>query len=476
MAAALSFIPLPITEDSLPFATTYLPDEKLGVDLAAHGYVEEEYLVPGAANVYEYDDDWKLQVRNADLPFVTRLLVRRPINPAAFSGVLLVEPLHPAQENALGWINTHPYLLRSGHAWAGLSCQPSNIKVMRDSFDPQRYGALLFEDHGLGWEVMAAVATQLKTGAPTSPLSGFPVQRVYMSGGSYTGSWQRNFLADGFHDRARMPDGSHVIDGYLIMISSGIFARTGYLPIHEGAWPLPVKDPRRVMQPHGVPVIEMLSEMEAETNLGSRRPDSDDPTDRFRLVEIAGASHSSGPPSPLRRIVPMQLEKRGLPPIRVEPPPGTIEPPNEFPYGYFATAALHNIHRWVTEGIAPPRAERLELHTSRADGPVGISPEALPLVRDEHGNARGGLRSPYVDLPFATYYPHCKPNEYQPESASDLRGTQTLFDADKLRAIHGTPESYAERVAAQADNLVAERWLLPEEAELVKEQARSLRF
>ena len=48
-------------------------------DIAAQGYVEEEYLVPGAANVYEYDDAWQLQVRNADLPFVTRLLVRRRV-------------------------------------------------------------------------------------------------------------------------------------------------------------------------------------------------------------------------------------------------------------------------------------------------------------------------------------------------------------------------------------------------------------
>lgn len=474
MTAALAFIKLPITDTSRPFATTWLPEAGLGVDPAAHGYVEEEYLVPGAANLYEYGDNWSLQVRRTDMSFVTRLLVRRPLEPSRFSGVLVIEPLHPAQENALGWINTHAYVLRSGHAWAGLSCQPANIATMRQ-FDPSRYESLSFEDHGLGWEVMARLAQCLKEGTPGSPLGGFQVQRIYMTGGSYTGTWQRNFLAEGFHDRARMADGSYVVDGYLIMISSGVFARTGYLPLNGNSGSLPPGHARRIMQPHGVPVIEMLSEFEAETNLSGRRPDSDDPNDRFRLVEIAGASHGSGPPSPLRRIVPAQLQARGLP-VPPSPPEGAIEPPNEFPYGYFATAALDNIHRWATEGLAPPRADRLRLHSSRADGPVGISPDALPIVRDEHGNALGGLRTPYVDVPFASYYPHCRPNAYMEERASDLRGTQTLFLPEKLRALYGSPLAYVQRVDAQLDDLVRQRWLLEPEGELIKQQARSLRF
>ena len=36
-------------------------------------------MLPGAANVYEYGDGWELKVRNADVSFVTRLLVRRPV-------------------------------------------------------------------------------------------------------------------------------------------------------------------------------------------------------------------------------------------------------------------------------------------------------------------------------------------------------------------------------------------------------------
>jgi hypothetical protein len=296
-----------------------------------------------------------------------------------------------------------------------------------------------------------------------------------MSGGSYTGSWQRNFLADGFHDRARMTDGSFVIDGYLILISSGVFSRTGMLPPNGQSGSLPSYDPRRVMQPHGVPVIEMLSEFEAETNLKGRRPDSDGPEDFFRLVEIAGASHSSGPPSSIRLIVPAQLTKRGMA-ARQEPPPGSIDPANEFPLGYFATAALDNIHRWVTDGTPPPRAERLQVNSNRDAGSRGYTPEAHPIDRDEHGNALGGLRNPYVDTPFARHYPHTTPNEHQPEQASDLRGSMHPFPPEKLRELYETPAAYAALVAPQVDALVAQRWLLAPEGELIKAQARALRF
>jgi hypothetical protein len=160
----------------------------------------------------------------------------------------------------------------------------------------------------------------------------------------------------------------------------------------------------------------------------------------------------------------------------VTPPPDAIDPANEFPYGYLATAALDNVHRWATEGTPPPRAERLQVNTDRNSGPRGISPEALPIDRDVHGNALGGLRNPYVDLPFARYHPHTTPNQYQVEQASDLRGSMHRFSQEELKATHGTPEAYVERVAAQVDDLVRERWLLAPEGELIKQQARELRF
>src|SRR3546814_19035331 len=52
-------------------------------------------------------------------------------------------------------------------------------------------------------------------------------------------------------------------------------------------------------------------------------------------------------------------------------------------------AALRALDRWVRTGEAPPIAERLQV------------PDSGALVLDAHGNARGGVRSPWVDVPTA---------------------------------------------------------------------------
>src|SRR3954463_4933438 len=69
--------PLPATEASHPFggAAWQLRPQ----DLAAHGYVEEESLVSGTANVYDGGADGKPVVRTPDAPYTTRVIVRRPI-------------------------------------------------------------------------------------------------------------------------------------------------------------------------------------------------------------------------------------------------------------------------------------------------------------------------------------------------------------------------------------------------------------
>src|SRR3546814_2317150 len=66
------------------------------------------------------------------------------------------------------------------------------------------------------------------------------------------------------------------------------------------------------------------------------------------------------------------------------------KPMNAAPqHHYVMQAALRALDRWVRTGEAPPIAERLQVSDSGA------------LVLDAHGNARGGVRSPWVDVPTA---------------------------------------------------------------------------
>jgi hypothetical protein len=69
------------------------PASQSAVDLAAHGYVEEEFFIEGTARAYEPagplapDGRWSVQ-ETSTAPYRTRALVRRPKNPAKFKGVL----------------------------------------------------------------------------------------------------------------------------------------------------------------------------------------------------------------------------------------------------------------------------------------------------------------------------------------------------------------------------------------------------
>src|SRR5262245_64677938 len=84
--------PVPVTADSYPFMAANKSTPAL--DLSKVGYVEEEYLVNGTANVYDWASDGAVSVKTPNAPYTTRILVRRPTS--GFSGTVVVEPLFAA--------------------------------------------------------------------------------------------------------------------------------------------------------------------------------------------------------------------------------------------------------------------------------------------------------------------------------------------------------------------------------------------
>ena len=57
--------------------------------------------------------------------------------------------------------------------------------------------------------------------------------------------------------------------------------------------------------------------------------------------------------------------------------------------------ALDALDGWARRGVAPGKAARIETRLDAAGG--------FTVVFDELGNARGGLRTTYVDVPVAKY-------------------------------------------------------------------------
>src|SRR5215468_3744292 len=134
--------PIPVTADSYPFMAANRSTPAF--DLAKVGYSEEEFIVSGNANVYDWAADGTLSVKTPNAPYGTRILVRRPSNPARFSGTVIVELLFPARrfDWAMMWGFSHDYIIDHGDAWVGISL-PAVADGLK-KFNPTRYAGVSF--------------------------------------------------------------------------------------------------------------------------------------------------------------------------------------------------------------------------------------------------------------------------------------------------------------------------------------------
>lgn len=286
--------PVPVTGHSWPWIAA--SQTARPIDLARLGYVEEEYVMKGRARVLDWPSIDHLRSL-AEGPYATRILVRRPADPKRFSGTVWVEPLNPSMryDLPLVWGDTYQYLVSHGDIWVGVTVKPVAIQSLRE-FDAQRYadlgmpnplppqatcpqsalpmprGGLPPEsapqtENGLLWDILSQTAALLRGSSRANPLSRFPPQRVFMTGDSQSGAFVLTY-ANAIHPFARSPSGGPLYDGYLATVASGPST-----PIRQCAQPIPPGDPRRVIQPRGVPIMTIVSE--TETAALHRRPDSD---------------------------------------------------------------------------------------------------------------------------------------------------------------------------------------------------------
>jgi len=120
---------------------------------------------------------------------------------------------------------------------------------------------------------------------------------------------------------------------------------------------------------------------------------------------------------------------------------------------YVIDAAFANLDNWVRTGTPPPRADRLAVKNAG-------TPEAA-FETDEFGNAKGGVRHTYVEVPVATY------SGNSPGQCGSI-ASKVPFDWAKLQSVYETPQNYAAKVTASLDSLVAEHWFTEADAARIK--------
>ena len=401
------------------------PDDGLvdaPIELTAAGYVEEEHFIGGPATAYGPVGPWLPDGRWQAQPttsarFLTRILVRRPADPDAFNGVVVVEWLNVTSGRDLDGVfrPTHTELLDKGYAWVGVSVQKVGVDDLKRR-DPDRYAALNHPGDNYAYDILTRAGRIVAD--PASPvLGGLHPEVVLAAGASQSASGLLTYV------NAVQPVAG-VYDGFLLVSHLG-----GGMALSTGA----AMPPSPIVRTDGDAAV---LDVQLETDLVVFRThlNRQDDNPRFRLWEFAGSSHIgeygrslTWPPNP-----------------SVPGDPCTVRI-NSAPAFALGKASLAALAAWTTTGVAPPSAPRLQLADPSAPDPV---------ARDQYGNALGGIRYPHVEVPIARV-------DGLPNSAASsdpiqaficrLSGRTLPFTAAQLAELYPTSEAYLGRFRAAAN-------------------------
>lgn len=392
-------------------------------DLEARGYVEEEFFLEGEARSYEGDSFGE------PVPYRTRLVVRRPTDPAAFNGVVVVEMLNVAvgYDIDIDWIYAHEHFLRSGYAWVGVSARTVGVHGVNGlrAWNPARYESLdltadsVLLDDQLRNDVYLQAATALRrTGSALGPLE---PDVLIATGHSGSSGALVVFLGVA-------PEASEVFDAFML---------------HGGGGPVPTDV--------DVPVMRVNTEVDL-WRMGQAAARQED-TELLRTWEIAGAAHIDE--YYMSHVNALAARDLGAP-ITLE---CDRTPLTRVPFRAAFSSAFDHLVNWVRGGDPPPTAPRIEL----------VSQESpIEAERDAHGNARGGIRLPEIEVPLAT-----NGGRNAGGAWCSFAGSYEPFPTERIEELYPTSDSYLRAYSESVRRNVEAGYILEADAEALIAAARA---
>jgi hypothetical protein len=383
-------------------------------------YEAHEYFVSGTAN---------------GQPYKTRFVIRKPSNNSAFSGLLLVEPMHPSG-SAHMFEYTSIYTMSSGHI--AVDILTGGLQQVVDH-NKERYKDFSVQG-GQANDILAQVGALLKSKNSSNPLAALPVRKMIFAGTSATAGTLIQYLPA--HAVYRTPDMQRIFDGFM--------------PTSNGA----------TIAPTDVPMVHVPTLHEVRGANITSRQDGDEPGNQYRVYEFAGIGH---------------VDSRDN--VRLHPNPCKY-PNSNFPVQAYMSVALHHLFQWVDKGVVPPRADRVWKDRNESN-------DGSQMALDEQGNARGGVRNPYVDVPIAKY---AVPNEAaaqlipNPSAYIAARGQaaaaqmcglgayQIELSTAQLKQLYGSKSAYRSKVEKRLGELEKAGWSLPVYRELILADAAKVTF
>jgi alpha/beta hydrolase family protein len=439
-------VPSPEVTGPVTGGTHGRPFTSSPVPLGLAGYTEQEFFLKGTATGYApagtWGSDGNWAARPAETaPYETRILVRRPANPARFNGTVVVEWLNVSFNVDIDpdFLYESQELVRAGYAWVGVSAQQAGVEgpLGLKNWDPARYGALSHPGDTFSYSIFAQAAEALLHPRGPHPLG--PLHpRVLIADGESQSASRMVTYANAIQPLTRL------FGGFLIHSRGAAGAPISQAP--QAAPPAPAVG--RIRTDIGVPVLTVETQTDIVPSgldyLPATQPDSR----WFRLWEVAGTSHVDA----------NELGLSSTEVLRDVPgfPQGSCaDAPNDGQERYVMDAAVVQLNRWIRTGGPAPHAARIEISGGS-------------YVTDRFGNALGGVRTPAVDAPVATL---TGTGNTGSSLLCFLLGTSTPLSAAQLAALYPLHSDYVAAVARSAASDVREGFLLPADALQIDQDA-----
>lgn len=420
------------------------------------GYVEEEYFISGEATSYAADGalgadgEWSVAADDT-APYTSRIVVRRPEDPDAFNGMVVVEWLNvtAGRDSDPDFGSLYPLLLDEGYAYVGVSAQAAGIEAggavlevpgippetlaPLKEWDPERYGALSHPGDDHAFDIFSQAAQAVRRPDGLDPLEGLEVTRVVAVGQSQSASALATYV-NAVHPEAGIYDGFLVHgrgDGALPLSEEPAAAAPGVVTIRTDL---------------DQPVLQFETETDVGRGFQAARQDDSESVVSW---EVAGTAHADQGTLDYG-VASGQVWSPGTG-LDLEAECGVI---NDGPQAEVLRAGFAALAAWVADGTAPPGTPRIEID----DGDI---------ARDPLGLALGGARTPAVDAPT---------EELTGITPSDsvfcsLFGGGEPLAAAQLAERYDSHDDYVAQVTASADAAVAEGWLLPVDRDAMVEKA-----
>ncbi|OBG45584.1 hypothetical protein A5672_08605 [Mycobacterium alsense] len=434
-------------------------------DVANLGYAAAEFFVSGTASSYtptaDLGPDGRWSVTPSDTAeFTTRVVVLTPTDPARFNGTVLVEWLNVSGgiDAPAVWMMAHREILRAGYAYVAVSAQQVGVDggasllgfdMSLKTQDPARYGALNHPGDAFAFDIYSQVGA-LAGSAAEGILGELRPRHVVAIGESQSAVFLTTYI-NAVDPLAR------VYGGFLVHSRFGPAAvLDGRSMIAELDSPGAPQVAVKFRPDLRVPLITIITETDLYGHLplgyySARQPDNE----WLRVWEIPGAAHAD---NYTIQVAPIDDGSAPLDAVVAAYAPTTMLMGQQLEHfinfapqhHYVVQAALAALANWVGTGEPAPTAPPIE--TRAAPGS-----QAPQLVLDPNGLARGGVRTPWVDVPIA----RTSGITDDANIMAAIFGSGEPFDAATLRRLYpGGAGQYLEQFAAALDEAIGSGFIL----------------